>query len=90
MRTAGSSNQCDSLSKLIGSSFKKDEFYASNKNQENDHIMDSSNQKDSIKDDKLFTGVSEFSLKDSGDALDKAYLNNKQIRKNAQKAKNKI
>ena len=28
MRTAGSSNQCESLCKLIGSSFKKDEYFA--------------------------------------------------------------
>ena len=30
MRTQGSSNQCESLSKLIGSSFKKDEYLAKN------------------------------------------------------------
>lgn len=28
MRTQGSSNQCESLCKLIGSSFKKDEYFA--------------------------------------------------------------
>jgi len=53
-------------------------------------MQDSSNQKCSNKAEKLFTGVSEFSLKDSGDALDKAYLKDKQNQKNAQKARNMI